>query len=288
MQTEGKAKKIFSFPVLVVLSVAFLFIWVNVFTPEHHALQVIFCDVGQGDAALLEFPDGKSALVDGGPDKKVLECLGKNLPFYRKKIDLVFVSHPDADHVSGLSYVLQNYDVGRVIESGIGKNTVEYQTLASAIKAKGVPETQALRGTEVDISPQSKAQILMPATNAANSQNINNSSEIVLFSINEAKILFTGDMEAQEAAGLAGASAKTPVDILKIPHHGSKYSLDDDFYAAFKPRYAVISVGAKNRYGHPHKEVLDYLSKAGIKVYRTDKEGDIKFQSDGQNLVREN
>ena len=287
MQTEDRTRKIFPLSTVIVLVGAFIFIWIHVFIPENHAFQVIFCDVGQGDAALLRFPDGKSALVDGGPDKRILECLGKNLPFYRRKIDLVFVSHPDADHVSGLSYVLQNYDVGRVIESGSGKETTEYKSLTGAIKVKNVPEIQALRGTEVDISPQAKAQILMPESVSVGAKNINNSSEVVLFSFNSSKILFTGDMEQEEAVRVAALSLKTPIDILKIPHHGSKYSLDNEFYSIFKPKNAVISVGAKNRYGQPHSEVLDFLNKAGIKIYRTDKEGDIKFQSDGQNLIRE-
>ncbi len=280
---DRKVKKIFPFISLPVLLISFLAIWYFVFLPPVRDLKIVFCDVGQGDGTLLEFPDGKTALVDSGPDIKILECLGKNLPFYRRKIDLVFLSHPDADHVGGLNYVLNHYKVGRIIESGIGKNTKAYQSFADTVKAQQIPEIIALQGTEFDITSKTKAKVLLPAS-VSGSTSLNNMSEILLLTYIKEEILFTGDMEKEEATQMASFYPKLQANLIKIPHHGSKYSLDERFYYQLAPKYAIISVGVKNRYGHPHKEVLDFLGKRGIEIFRTDQLGDITFETNGATM----
>ncbi len=287
MNPEDKARNVFPFVSLVVLGIAFSMIWFYVFVPSDKNLKVVFCDVGQGDGALIKFPDGKIALVDAGPNRKILECLGKNIPFYRKKIDIVFLSHPDADHVGGLSYVLASYQVGRVVESGIGRDTQAYKSFVDIVKGQKITDTKAIGGAAFDIASGAKIQILLPRSTVAG-PNLNNMSEILLLGFGKENFLFTGDMEKEEAGQVASLYPDVRADVIKIPHHGSKYSLDEKFYRQLQPKYAVISVGAKNRYGHPHAEVLNFLGKSGIRIFRTDKSGDISFETDGQMLREEN
>ncbi len=287
MPKEKGVKKIFPLFALPILLIAFLGIWYFVFLPPSRDLKIIFCDVGQGDGAILEFPGGRTALVDSGPDKKILGCLGKNLPFYSKKIDLVFLSHADADHVGGLNYVLKRYQVGQIVGSGIGKDTKAYQSFSDIVKEQKIPEIIALQGTEFDIAPMAKVRVLLPGS-TLNNTSLNNASEILQVSFGRENILLTGDMEKEEAGLFAKLYPDLHADIIKVPHHGSKYSLDANFYSRLHPKYAVISVGAKNRYGQPHKQVLDFLKSKAIKVFRTDKQGDVQFETNGTELGQAN
>lgn len=284
MQMEDKTKKIFSPIMILILIVAFIGIWACVFVPIDNKLKVTYLDVGQGDSELIEFPDGKTALVDGGPDKKVLEGLGKNMPFYRRKIDVVFLSHPHADHVAGLVHVLSRYEVGRVVLTRAVHNAPEYQEFLKLIKEKNIPATEGIRGAEFDFSSGCKIKILYP-TGTLDSQNLNNTSEVLMLESGKTRFLFMGDLEKDGSDKLLALSSDLHADVIKVPHHGSQNALNESLYKKADPQYAVISAGKDNKYGHPHTELLRFLEASGIKYFRTDEDGDISFILDGTNLT---
>jgi len=282
---ENRARKIFSPISILVLVIAFLGIWVAIFIPQDKRLKVTYLDVGQGDSEFIEFPDGKNALIDGGPDKKVLEGLGRNMPFYKRKIDVIFLSHPHADHVAGLIHVLNRYEVGRVVLTRAVHTAPEYQEFLKLIKEKNIPTTEGIRGTEFDFSSGNKIKILYPES-TLDSQNLNNTSAVLLLQSHETQFLFMGDLEKDGSDRLLTLTPKLHADIIKVPHHGSKNALYEPLYQAVSPKYAIISVGAQNKYGHPSSEIIDFFERSGIQYLRTDKDGDIKFSSDGTKVER--
>lgn len=282
---ENKTRKIFSPISLLVLGVAFLGIWLAFFIPQDEKLKVTYLDVGQGDSALISFPDGKNALIDGGPDKKVLEGLGQNMPFYKRKIDIIYLSHPHADHIAGLVHVLNRYEVGRVVLTRAVHTAPEYQEFLKLIKEKNIPSTEGIRGTEFDFSGGNKVKILYPEGTLDNG-NLNNTSEVLLLQSGDAKFLFMGDLEKDASDKLIAFEPSLGADVIKVPHHGSRNALNEDLYRKAAPKYAVISAGRDNRYGHPHTELINFLKLAGIKYFRTDKDGDVKFEVDGEKIYR--
>lgn len=284
-QQNIKTRKIFSPIALFVLTAAFFTIWFFVFVPKDDRLRVTYLDVGQGDGALISFPDGKTALIDGGPGKKVLEGLGRNIPFYKRKIDIVFLTHPHADHVSGLVHTIERYEVGRVVVTRAVHSTPEYREFLELVKKKKIPVTEGIRGTEFDFSAGNKVRVLYPQ-NPVDSQNLNNTSEVMMLSAGGTKFLFMGDLEKDGSDKLIALEPDLKADVLKVPHHGSQNALSDGLYKKVSPRYAVISAGEDNRYGHPHAEVVRFLETAGIKYFRTDKDGDVKFETEDGKITK--
>lgn len=282
---ESRTRKIFSPISILILVIAFFGIWIALFIPQDKNLKVTYLDVGQGDSEFIEFPDGKNALIDGGPDKKVLEGLGRNMPFYKRKIDVIFLSHPHADHVAGLIHVLNRYEVGRVVLTRAVHTAPEYQEFLKLIKEKNIPTTEGIRGTEFDFSSGNKIKILYPES-TLDSQNLNNTSAVLLLQSHETQFLFMGDLEKDGSDRLLTLTPNLHADIIKVPHHGSKNALYEPLYQAVSPKYAIISVGAQNKYGHPSSEIIDFFERSGIQYLRTDKDGEIKFSSDGTKVER--
>lgn len=279
---ENEAPKIFKPVVLIILFLAFFCIWTAVFAAPKKGFKTTFFNVGQGDSAYLEMPDGKNALIDGGPDRKVLEKLGGSMPFYKRKIDVVFLSHPHADHLAGLTYVLENYQVGRVVMPKSAYSSPEFQQFSRLIKDKNIPVTLAKSGTEIDFQDGVKTDVLYSQT-TENIANLNNVSSIILFKYDKSNFLFTGDLEKDSSENMLSTNPEVKANVVKVPHHGSKDAFNENLYKKTQPQYAVISVG-ENKYGHPYRPLLDFLDKSGIKYLRTDQKGDIKFTSDGQTV----
>lgn len=263
---ENKTRKLFSPVSLFVLFFSFLAIWVAVFAPSQKDFKVSYLDVGQGDSAYITLPDGKNVLIDGGPDKKVLDELGKAMPFYKRKIDIVFLSHPHADHVAGLVHVLNRYQVGRVVISEAIHNTPEYEEFLRLIKEKNIPATESVYGTEFDFSGGVKARILFTEAGA---ENLNDTSSVVLFSYKNKNFLFTGDLEKDYSQKMLQINKDLRADIIKVPHHGSCDAFNVDLYKNTQAKHAVVPVG-ENKYGHPCPELISFFEKSGIKYYRTD------------------
>lgn len=266
-------------------------VWAAVFKIEfgRGLLIVDFFDVGQGDAVFIQTPSGNQMVIDGGPNAAVLSKLGSAMPFWDRSIDVLILTHPDADHLNGALEILKRYDVGLVIESGVNHSIPEYEEWHKIIKEKGIPVHVAASGEKIDFGDGVNFDIYTPFESFLGSSpsNVHNAMVTGRLVYASSSVLFTGDAEKSLEYRLVSESLNSKFlilnsDILKVGHHGSKNSTSEEFLKAVSPAVAVISVGRKNIYGHPHQEVLDRLNALGIKIFRTDLNGDIKFVSDGR------
>jgi len=212
--------------------------------------------------------------------------LGKEMAFWDRTIDLIVLTHPEHDHISGLLGVLDRYEVERVMWTGVLRDTAEYQEWLALLEGEGAEVTAAEAGQKI-ISADAMFTVLSPAENLWGEEvnNTNNSSVIMRLDFGETSFLFTGDAYQSVERKLVAADKDVASDVLKVGHHGSKTSTAEDFLAVSSPQTAVISVGEGNSYGHPDPEVLELLDKYDINVLRTDRQGDIKMFSDGRNIT---
>ena len=253
-------------------------------------LEVNFFDVGQGDSIFIETPQRHQILIDGGPSSVVLEKLGKEIPFFDKTIDLIILTHPERDHISGLIEVLKRYEVENILWTGAIRNTSEYQEWIKLIREEKAKIFIAKSGQKI-ICPAGKEgrkgeymEILHPLESLEGREFKNDSNDtsiVIKLVFDKESFLFTGDISAKTEENLKAANFLLKSDILKVAHHGSRYSSSDYFLESVLPKIAVIQVG-KNSYGHPSEETLSRLEKFGIKILRTDLDGDIKIVSDGE------
>ncbi|KPJ71507.1 hypothetical protein AMJ50_01800 [Parcubacteria bacterium DG_74_3] len=256
--------------------------------------QVIFFDVGQGDAIFIETGQGHQILIDGGPTSAILEKLGQEMPFYDRTLDLIVLTHPEHDHMAGLIEVLKRYKVEKILWTGVLRNTGEFKEWEKTIKEEQEKEkTQihiAKAGQKISWSGRFPDQQVFYVLNPLESpegqelENSNNTSIVLRLIFNGQSFLFTGDIYKSIEKKLLGKGIALGSNVLKIGHHGSKTSTSEDFLEGVLPEIAVISVGRGNSYGHPHAETLATLNKYDIKVLRTDLNGDIKMFSDGKTL----
>ena len=293
-----------------ILGVALIFLIQVVFSldsPEF--LEVNFLDVGQGDSILIEIPqkicwqgfaslfnffknqNKFQVLIDGGPDGKVVEKIKKEIPFFDREIEMIFLTHPDSDHINGLFEVLKTYRVKKIFLSEIKEKNELYENFLELAKKRGAETIFVKTGHKIQLNQDANFYILWPKENFFG--DVNEKSIVSRFCFMDFCVLLTGDIPnkieylllAQEAGlknefkGLFGLKS----DVLKVAHHGSKYSTDRYFLEKVNPSVAVISVG-ENSFGHPTNEVLNLLSDFGIKVLRTDLNGDIKIISDGRDF----
>jgi len=267
---------------LAILAIAAILIWVAVFAGEQDdCLRVSFFDVGQGAAVFIEAPNGNQILVDGGPSSAVLAKLGRAMPFYDRKIDLLILTHPDSDHLNGLIEVLDRYEIGQILETGIIDNTENYRIWQELVKEKNIKVIFARAGQMVKIADDLQFKILYPSASIAGQDftgKTNNASIVGKLIYGENEFLLTGDAEKDTESILIFSGVNLAADILQVGHHGSKSSTSEQFLAAVAPRQAVIQVGKDNRYGHPTQEVLERLKN--LQVWRNDLHGDVIFACD--------
>jgi competence protein ComEC len=243
-----------------------------------HALTVVFFDVGQGDAALIRSPGGAQILIDGGPDPSEVATKLAALGVHR--LDLMVATHPHADHVAGLPVVLSRIAVGLVVDPGCAGSSPFYADFLRAVRAARVPFRHPRAGAELRVADV-RLEVLGPehCWNGTDSDP-NNDSVVLRMLSGDASVLFTGDAERENQTDLL--RDETPflrAVVLKVPHHGGNTSLPE-FLAAVHARLAIVSVGQPNRYGHPNPDVLRELVHDGMRVYRTDRSGDVTVTFD--------
>lgn len=271
--------KIFGCAILLLCAWNFL-VWASVFKNLNKSdIEIYFFDVGQGDASLIEAKDGTQILIDGGPPNKILPKLSSALDFGDKSLDVLILTHPHADHVSGAIEILQNYEVGTIIESGVGYNTSEAKEFEKLVAEKKLKKLIVDKPLTLNFFNGARLRFLYPDRSFANAilKNVHDATVVSELLYNGQKILFMGDAEKNIENYLASKNLVDDVDVLKVGHHGSKTSTTHYFLSRIKPEYAVIQVG-KNRYGHPTQEVLSRLESFGAQIFRTDTDGTIKFE----------
>jgi competence protein ComEC len=278
-------KKYFLVASVLVFLLGCVFIHQNI-TYNDKKLHIVTCDVGQGDAVFIRTPQGSDILIDGGPDDSVLDCLGKHMPFWDRTIEIVILTHPHADHLIGLISVVKKYKVLSFNTEKIENPSAAYKELLKQLTERGVGQRILVQGNQFVIKDGVILKTLWPTQEfidqnpmKENNSDANGFSIIELLTYGEFKSLFTGDAQASVLEKIDDIVGE--IDVLKIPHHGSKTGLNQEILNILKPKIAVISVGAKNRYGHPNPFTLDLLNQLGIKILRTDQVGDIEVVSDG-------
>lgn len=248
-------------------------------------MRVHFLDVGQADSELIQLPNGEVMLIDGGNrgDSEFLIEYIKNLNI--SKIDYVIATHPHEDHIGGLPEVIKFFDIGKVYMPKKTANTRIFETLVSEIKNKGLKITEAKNGMNIVEHRDLNISIIAPVDTGY--EKINDYSIVNKLKYKDISLLFTGDAERKSEKQLIHSKADLSADILKAGHHGSNTSSSDEFLDQVKPKYTVISSEKGNNYGHPHKEVIDRLTKRNIKILRTDEMGTIVLETDGKNAKLE-
>lgn len=265
------------------------FIWGAVFRVEAHwgNLFLHALDVGQGDAIFIEAPNGNQVLIDGGPDDTVLARLGGIMPFWDRSIDLVVLTHPHADHLDGLLAVLERYNVGAVLESGVNHTIPEYGIWRKEVQRRSIPRTIARRNAVIHLGSEVEIRLWAPFQNyeGVTAKNIHDAAVVMELMFSDSRALLMADAESPLERKILAAGGDIRADVLKIGHHGSKTSTSAAFLAAVRPHVALISAGRKNRYGHPAGEVLDRLAAVGVRILRTDEGGTVTLVSDGSGFV---
>ena len=255
-------------------------------TPACECLKVSFLDVGQGDAILIETPDGKQMLVDGGADTAVLRQLGKELGFFDRTLDLVVATHPDADHIGGLVSVLKRYKVASILETSNGKESPVATAYAAATAAEGATITDADAGQIINLSEGVTVRILSPHGDESNWES-NTASIVMRLEYGSTSVMLTGDAPAEIEQYLVETYPQyLASDILKLGHHGSKTSTSQAFLDAVSPQYAIVSAAVGNRYGHPHQEVMQRVFGRKIQLFHTGTDSTVTFYSDGKTVWR--
>ncbi|MBI2122128.1 MAG: MBL fold metallo-hydrolase [Candidatus Sungbacteria bacterium] len=279
------SKTVLSF-ILVVITII---IWYVVFYFESRQnLLVTFFDVGQGDSIFIEVPGGNQILIDGGPDDSVLAKLGKRMPFWDRSLDLVILTHPEKDHVSGLLEVLRRYDVDKILWTGVEHSIAEFEEWKKLLEKEDAEIFYAQRGGVINFGKGAEMVILWPDEDFRGKtvSELNETGVVAKLEYGQNSFLFTGDIGRSTEYRLLSESLSSKFfvlssDVLKVGHHGSKYSSSDAFLRAVLPEINVIQSGRKNRYGHPASETLDRLAAAGAAILRNDTDGDIVIESNG-------
>ncbi len=288
MQEMGKQKVLWI--IMVVLALVTYLVWNGLYAvQDNSSLTVAFLDVGQGDSIFIESPSGVQVLIDGGPSGPLmLRRLSDVMPFYDRTIDMVVATHPDTDHIGGLIDVLKRFEVSQILRPGVGHDAPAIDSLLLEIAKEensGAIETLARRGQVYDLGQgeagRVELHILFPDREVSDVES-NLASVVARLVYGETSMLLTGDSPKaieKYLVSLAGRDLKS--DILKLGHHGSKTSSTESFLGFVSPQWAIVSAGANNRYGHPHKEVMDKVTRFKITPLSTAQRCTIIFKSNG-------
>jgi len=255
-------------------------------------LTVTFLDVGHGDAILIQSPSGRTMLIDGGPrqeepyeydagERVVVPAL---MALGVRALDFVVLTHPQNDHVGGLTAVLKAVPVRHVLDPGLAYEARSYQEFGHEVAKQGRPRLTAARGQQIHLGRGVRLYVLWPLAPSLRQEQakVNNQSVVLKLVYGRISFLFTGDIEAEVEEELLRQGSYLRSTVLKVAHHGSGSSTTEPFRQAVQPEVAVISVGRGNPHGHPSPEVCQRLEENGAKLYRTDWSGAITIKTNGR------
>jgi len=242
---------------------------------------VHFIDVGQGDATLIRTGEG-NVLIDGG-DRHAGPTVVRYLRRARvRSIEYVVATHPHADHIGGLIDVLNEFEIGTIIMPRVAHTTITFEDFIGAIEENNIPVMEPVVGSTINVGG---VVFTIVAPNSSGYDNLNDYSVSMLVSYGDIRFLFTGDAESVSEAEMLARGHNLSAHVLHVGHHGSRTSTTQPFFDAVSPLVAVISVGADNPFGHPHREVMNRLEAAEITILRTDHHGTIVISTDGRTLT---
>lgn len=244
-------------------------------------MKVHFIDVGQADSILVQ-SDEATMLIDGGNNADAEAVVDYIKSQNIERLDYVIGTHPHEDHIGGLDAVIESFDIGAVYMPKAMSTTKTFEDVLKAISKKGLKINTPIPGTNIDLG---RAVFTILAPNGESYESTNNYSIVIKLTNGKNSFLFTGDAESISEKEVMGKGFDLSAEVLKVGHHGSTTSTTKEFLDMVNPRYAIISAGKDNQYGHPHKEILDRLKKKNIIVYRTDESGTIIASSDGESIT---
>lgn len=243
-------------------------------------LKVHFIDVGQADSILIQ-QGNSSMLIDAGNNEDSETVKSYIASQGIKKLDYVIGTHPHEDHIGGLDYVINSFEIGNIYMPKTTSTTKTFKDVINSIQVKKMQITTPQPGDSFKLG-QADCKILAP--NSDSYEDANNYSIVIKVTFGNNTFMFTGDAEALSEKEMINKGFDVKADVLKVGHHGSSSSTSDEFLKKVSPKYAVISVGKDNDYGHPHKETMAKLKNSGISLYRTDECGTIVCTADGNNI----
>ncbi len=274
--------KILTVAVLTVSLVIGVAVLADLVSPKK--LRVTFFDVGQGDAIFVQTPSGHDLLIDGGRNEKVLSALASSMEYFDRDIDVMVVTHPDADHITGLIGVLEDYKVHTIITSPVNGDTELANILHERIAQEGANVHIARRGDQIDFGDGVILRVLYPSKSYdAKKGDTNDASVSVVITYGDESFLLTGDLPTTHEDELLTDKLPRNITIYKAGHHGSRSSSGEQLLSYIKPEYAVISAGKDNTYGHPNKETLERLAIYSKEILSTIDKGTITFLLNGNN-----
>ena len=248
-----------------------------------HKLKVSYIDVGQGDSILIQTPGGKNVLIDAGNNGDATTIVTYLKAQNISRLDYVIATHSHEDHIGSMDTVINTFDIGKVVMPKESSNTQTFRDLMTAIANKGLKPIEAKAGVKLDMGSEIYAELLAP--NSSGYHDINDYSAVLRLVYGKNSFLFTGDAETQSESEMLHLGSQLKVDVLKVGHHGSRTSSTAAFLKLVAPKYAIISVGKGNSYGHPTQEALGRLGSVGATIYRTDESGTIVCESDGETIT---
>jgi len=267
--------------VIGVILIYILFSFHNLSRGGSGALEIEVWDVGQGDAIYISTPNGKNILIDGGDNYQADFNISKKIPFYSCRIDLMVLTHPHYDHIVSLNRLLQRCKIETLMFNDVDFDTRDFSYFKDLSQNLNVKNVFAGDVFEID---GINLKIIWPTKEflQKNISDINDVSIVIFLDYRNFEALFTGDATDKVLGNIDFESIEDFIDgdfdVLKVPHHGSKYSLHKSFYSKLKPKKCLISVGENNKFGHPSPTIIEYFENTGCQVLRTDEIGDIKMK----------
>lgn len=276
--------------VVCALVIVNLLLGALIFVPyeKTHGLRVAFLNVGQGDAILIQGPTGISMLIDGGPDRSVLRELPRIMGPLDRTIDVVVETHPDKDHIAGLTDVFDTYAVSTFMSPHIQNDTDVFKRLEYAVSEEpSLRIVTAQKGMRIHMGGGAYADVLYPDHDVSHLQATNDGSIVLHVVYGTTSFMLTGDLPSTIEDRLVHAEGThLKSDVLKAGHHGSKYSTDALWLKNVSPQIVVISAGKGNTYGHPAPETMTRIKNIGAQIASTIEDGTIVYESDGTAVAR--
>ena len=244
------------------------------------SIYVDFIDVGQADSCAIITPHKDVIVIDAGEKKDASQIIDQLNKYEFEDIDLMILSHPNAEHIGGAETLLNTYSVSEVLMSSFPATSKLFSSLLDCLDNNDIRTTQATKGMTYSIDGVN-IEVIAVDTNIKDN---NNSSIVCKVSYGDIDMLFTGDAEIETEEVILDSGVNIDSEILKVGHHGSDTSTSEEFLDAISPELSIISVGEGNSYGHPSNEILNRLYSRNIEYYRTDESGTIELEIDGKNI----